>query len=521
MASGGVSSLVFSFRPTSMGPNEGFRPERAGERTRNVDKESTLKLGWRVVLAGLIWGFADWAALRLWMWSPVFVRYSYARELHVFELYSFTHAAALLGIGGLLWPWFRARRQGAYPLAVFLLLGFLYLTLFEKFDRPSYDYSAWHNGMVSQVLLGDPYSNNPNVSPIYWYPPALAQMMAGWRAVADHVYPDVRTLAGSNRQTLDHIVFYVFQCTQFTLLLIAFWLTYAWTRLLKADRRTAALATGFLLLFNVPLLRLLGFHQPNLWLVNAILAILLFRDRIPWLAGLALAVGFHVKLYPAILGLPLLLAWKWKPILWAGVFTLAIFGIECAASGGDVWLKFLAYISDPPIGSYFRDNSLHALAKNALKPFGLVAHEAKLWAVFLAVAAGWMAWRMLKRARLRSRLRAEAGADAKWADDFYFFEQLMDTLVLSFFLSPQVFEHHYVMAIPIMLWTAFVWGRRAPLQVLVGCLLILVIPIYDVGPLSWNRIAGLLVLTFARPVGYRPPPDGILPLPRLPEPTEA
>lgn len=483
-----------------------------------MEQESTSKLGWRVVVACLLWAFADWAALRLWMWGPAFVRYTYAQPQHVFELYSFTHAAALLGIGALLWPWFRERRQGAYPLGVFLLLGLLYLSLFEKFARPSYDYGAWHNGMVSQVLFGDPYSNNPNVSPIYWYPPALSQMMAGWRALADHVYPNVRTLAGSNRQTLNHIVFYAFQCTQFTLLLVTYWLTFAWARRLKADRRTAALATGFLLLFNVPLLRLLGFHQPNLWLISAILAILLFRDSRPWLAGLALAVGFHVKLYPAILGLPLLLTWKWKPILWAGVFTLAIFGIQCAASGWDVWLKFLSYISDPPIGSYFRDNSLHALAKNALKPFGLVEHEAKLWAVFLAIALGWMGTRMLRRARALPRWREQAGADLPWTKDFYFFEQLMDTLVISFFLSPQVFEHHYVMAIPILLWTAFVWGARAPLPVWIGSLLILLIPIYDVGPLSWNRIAGLLILTFARPVGYRPPPDGLLPLPRLPDP---
>ncbi len=485
-----------------------------------MPQEATLKLARRAALALVLWWTADWAALRLWMWSPVFVRYSYGAAFRVFEMYSFTHAVALLAIGVVLWPWFRQWKQGFYPLAVFLVLGFVYLSLFEKFAKPSYDYGAWYNGMISQVLHGDPYSGNPNVSPIYWYPPALSQLMAGWRWLADHFYPYTRAMDGSHRQTLDHIVFYTFQCAQFTMLMILYWLTYAWGRRLKMDRRAAALASGFLLLFNVPLLRLLGFHQPNLWLVNSILVILLFSERLPWLAGLALGVGFHMKLYPAILGLPLLLVWRWRPILWAGLFTVLIFLAQCWASGWDVWQKFLGYISDPPIGSFFRDNSLHAIAKNILKLFDAVEYENALWGLFLCAALGWMLLRMARRERELRPLRRQPGAEGAWAREFYFYEQVMDTLVMSFFLSPQVFEHHYVMAIPIMLWTWLVWGSRAPVQVLVGSLLILLIPIYDVGPLSWNRIAGLLVLTLARPVGYRPPPEGHLPVPALPYPSE-
>ncbi len=467
-------------------------------------------LAWRVAGALLLWFAADAAAVQLWTSGLPFIRYTYGWAMMLFELYSFTHVLAFVAMGFLLRPWFLARRQGLYPLAVFLVIGCFYLTVFEKFGRRSYDYSAWFNGMMSQVNYGDPYAANPQVSPIYWYTPALAQLMAGWRWVVGRLFPHLRMVEGSVRQTTDHLVFYLFQCTQFTLLMGLYWLTYAWGRWLKMDRKGAALAAGFLLVFNTPLFRMLAFHQANLWLVNSILVILLFRDRSPCLAGLAMAVGFHMKLYPAILGLPLLLTWRWKPILWAGVFTLAILAVQCAVSGWDVWLKFLTYMANPPIGSMFRDNSLHGIAKNLLKPFDAAQYTGVLWAILQAISVGWIAWRMARRERLVRRLRAEPGADAAWLNEFHFQEQAMDTLVMSFFLSPMVFEHHYVMAISVILWTWVVWGARAPRAVVIGALLILAVPVYDVGPLSWNRIAGLLVLALARPVGYAPPPDGTL-----------
>ncbi len=464
---------------------------------------------WRGLAAAVLWGAADWGALLLWLRNPPFIGQTYGRAVQLFELYSFTHVLALAAIAFLLWPCFRARRQGLSALVVFCVVGCLYLTLFEKYARPSYDFTAWANGMWAQLHHGDPYAANSYVKPIYWYPPALAQMLAGFHHAAEHLFPRTIALKGSHRETIFHLVFYAFQCTQFILLAGLYWLTYGWGRRMRLEPKPAALAAGFLVLFNVPLLRLLGFHQLNLWLVNSILAVLLLRDSAPLLAGLALALGFHMKLYPAILGLPLLLAWRWKPLVWAGVFTLLIFAAQCVVSGPEVWPKFLALLADPPIGSFFRDNSLHGIAKNLLKPFHRIEYTGVLWGALQLVAVGGMAWRMARREwRFRTAPPAP-GSDLDWRGEFHFQEQAMDTLAMSFFLSPMVFEHHYVMAIPIILWTWIVWGSRSRTLIVLGSLLILIVPIYDVVPLSWNRIAGLLLLIWARPVANRPPPAGV------------
>jgi len=452
---------------------------------------------WRLLVSLLLWFVADVAAVVIFYWNPPVIGYSEKSHL-LMELFSFTHILALLGIGGLWYPVCRTKKSLLYPLFACLLLGGFYLTLFQYF-LPTYDFKCWMNGMESQLTLGHPYQTAK--SPAYWYPPLMAQTLA----ITHNV---LKVCFGSYTRHIKPLVFYFYQSSQFLMMILTFWLTYFFARDLRLPRRAAATVAFGLILFNVPLFRLLYYQQPNLWLVTSILGVLLMRDRAPWIAGFSLALGFHVKLYPAILGLPLLLTGRWRVLFWAGVFTIGIFLLEIKGTQIEIWTNFLEQIQNPRWGSYFRDNSLHGVAKNMLKPFGMTRHDRTLTLIFEAIAVGWMLSRIIRREFVvRKYLKAEKG-DKTWLRSVWFNEQAMDTITMSFFVSPIVFEHHYTMAIPIILWTFVIWMNKAPKRVFWGCLLILCIPIYDVAIFGWNRIAGLIVLITAR--GVRPlltPPE--------------
>lgn len=76
------------------------------------------------------------------------------------------------------------------------------------------------------------------------------------------------------------------------------------------------------ILFSFPLYFL--FERGNvdgIVLLCMCLGIVLLPAR-PWLGGLFLAAAIHFKLYPILLFIPLLLARRWKPLLWVGGWTL-------------------------------------------------------------------------------------------------------------------------------------------------------------------------------------------------------
>jgi hypothetical protein len=61
-------------------------------------------------------------------------------------------------------------------------------------------------------------------------------------------------------------------------------------------------------------------------------------------------------------------------------------------------------------------------------------------------------------------------------------------------LSPLVWEHHYVIAVPMAIWAIALYGASMPWQIGTAVLLIFVPPTFDVFPFSYHRLAGLLLL---------------------------
>ena len=72
----------------------------------------------------------------------------------------------------------------------------------------------------------------------------------------------------------------------------------------------------------------------------------------------------------------------------------------------------------------------------------------------------------------------------------------LDAIALGLLVSPVVWEHHYLLAMPLLIWA--VSQVRAERLWLVGVsgFLIFALPTFDVFPLSYHRMAGLLLLLY-------------------------
>lgn len=427
---------------------------------------------------------------------PAFVGTTYGAETLHLELLGFTGSAALLGVGAI-----EMRRRGRdlrelIPLLLFLLVGFHTLLLVSEYTEKLFDYQCYEGAAKAIISGGNPYANRD-----WWYqyPPLTAQVLA-WShqgLAAGSALLGVRAKAS----TLWDLIFYVYQCLQAVLVLMGWLLCHRFGRSLGLPAILAAVLVTALYLVNNPLVRTLRWSQLNLWILDLVLLGILLRARAPSVAGLAVALGGHLKLYPLVLLGPWLATKQWR-------VSLACFGglagILLLQTGGgrhwELWRQFIAFAPSFAKGALFRDNSIHSIVYNFarlqepltslyLSPAGLEVISLILSAAVLAV----FAWRFFARERawrtfdLAPEQREQAGV---WRHASH----AMDALALTLMVAPSVWEHHYVLAIPIMIWAVAGWGSRYPIALASAAILIFALPTFDVFPLSYHRIAGLVML---------------------------
>ena len=432
--------------------------------------------------------------LALAEWAPPFVGMSYGVRSLPFELLGLTGGAVILGAGVAAWrrhagAGARAWLAAAAPLAV--ALHFLVLT--SEYAERRFDYDCYE--YAGRALLAD--QNPYQIGLIYLYPPLTAQAMAG-------AFRGVGAVSGAlgwsaARDDVWDRVFYLYQCAQLGLVVAAYFL------LLRLARRyglgaewAAALAAG-LLIFDDAVFRTLRHGQVNFWVLDLALCALLAARRAPLLAGLALALAGHIKLYPLLLGLPLLLTGHWRALLWTGAW-LAGIGVALAGFGRDftLWGWYLEFLrQDFPGEIALRNTSFHAVFWNATRLlFGEPRAVGLLAPLAAAAAAAWYLARAVQRER-------SARADAAHAEPGVRLRRLAihgaDALAFALLVSPSVWEHHYVMALPLALWAVAASGRSRPEAVSLGVFLMLCMPTFDLYPLSLHRLAGMLLLLALTP----------------------
>jgi hypothetical protein len=169
-----------------------------------------------------------------------------------------------------------------------------------------------------------------------------------------------------------------------------------------------------------------------------------------------------------------------------------------------LWGQFAASTGGFPHWDVFRDNSVrNVLARLVDALPGLTAGAGYGWFLarwlwFVAVGAVFL-W-MIRRA-LRRRQAAGLEDEERPAHWLIGGGDAMDALAFVLLASPLVWEHHYLLAVPVFVWCVATCPRRVLLPVLGAGALIFLPPTYDVLLLSFNRLAGLLLLLALPPVG--------------------
>lgn len=437
----------------------------------------------------LVTGLAIVGPIALSELRPAFVSMSYGETFLPYELLGLTAGAAILAIGAVE----LRRRRGAglaerIAVVVPCLLALQVVTLNTEYAQRRFDYDCYEYAGRALLAGESPY----RAGLIYLYPPLTAQTFAAAHTAVARVSEGMGLAA--DREDVWDRVFYLYQCAQVLLVLGAYFLLLRLGRDLGLVSSWAPVLVGVLLVFDNPVFRTLRHGQINLWVLNLALIGLVFVRRRPAVAGAAIALAGHVKLYPLGLLLPVLLCGHWRAVAWTAAAFAAIVGLG-SDWGRDwtLWSQWVALASaDFPGEVAFRNNSLHSIAFNASTLlFGGSGEGAGVrWAVRLGTLGFgvWALQRLVAREQIR-RYAADPAIDARCLA-----AHGADALAFALLASPSVWEHHYVMALPLALVAVVAQGVARPGLVTLGVFLALAMPTFDVFPIGYHRMAGLILL---------------------------
>lgn len=378
-----------------------------------------------------------------------------------------------------------------------LLVGSFLLVLVVEYADVSWDYEQYENA-YRELIQG----KNPYKSEQYLYPPLFAQVMAFIHAVGTR-FPGAEVLSPWV------FVFYIYQCVQFFLGNLAYKLSVRFASRIGFSNLYAGLLVTALFLFNFPLVRTLHLNQVNLIILNATLISLLTLARFPMLSGAAVTLGGLVKLYPFILGAPLLFMKKWIALL--GLFASgAVIVLLSTRFGQDwtLWRQFvefmLSFPADRESSVWMRNTSILSLMRN-LSRFAALP-EAAVTPLYLAGALAVLAWIFL---RLYQRERTYPTLPPGPARDAYRnFGNLIDFVSLSLLVTPSAWDHHFVLALPLGLWAIALRKNDRPGWVGFAVACIFVLPPFDVFPFSYLRMFGVITLLILTSPRFRLDLDG-------------
>jgi hypothetical protein len=393
-----------------------------------------------------------------------------------------------------------AQHDGMFWL-LFTVVILFNLGLVTEFSARTYDFKCYEDAAKKYLASINPYDG------CFVYPPLVLQCFA-W------VYQTVAALASrfapsmAEPRFIGSMVFYLYQCSQFFLVMALFFLLYRLSLRLGLNARTSVLLVAILLVVDNPLLRTIRFNQINLWILDGIILGILFLPRHAVLSGIILALVTALKLYPVTLFVPLLARRNWKAVIGGLVGGASVFLVSAVAAGDwGLWGQFFRVIHDVQSWTTpFRDNSLRGLFSNTVGLMPGTISASAFWmgeAIYLISIPVVLAWFLIRFSRREKWGRLQADDVSPGSTDIRMIGHLIDMCALGLLVSPLVWEHHYLLALPVILWAFLASGSRQLLAVL-GAFLILAIPTFDIFPFSYHRLAGLALLLIASKPGETP-----------------
>ena len=329
------------------------------------------------------------------------------------------------------------------------------LAMIAVYQVPDWDYRCYINAGELLRLGRNPYS--PELGTQYLYPPPLAHLLA----LALGVIPQTA-------------IFWTFQSLQVILIAGAFVMLRELARRCGAAATHATLIAAAVTVFNLPMFYNVRHHQVNLVMLDAALLAMLFPRRAA-LSGLALAAATLLKLYPAVLLLPLWLFGYRRIAAWwvAGMATPLLF-----AGVRRDWFTFIELLPNMPKGEAVLDNSVASFIERGFLLTGTPLGAAALKLAALVIGTAFVAIALVRLAR-HLRERRFLIAMAEWS-------------AVVLFLSPIAWEQHFVVALPLAV--ILLVERPRDLVVIAGCGLMLLVPRTPHYPFSHHYLAGLAAL---------------------------
>jgi len=431
-----------------------------------------------LVVIAAAWVLATVTPLVLWRWGPAFIDSTYGGGHQPFELLGLFLSLLALGTVGWILRGVDRTQPRVWLTAILWLLPVLMATQqVAEHAQPSWDWKCYVGAADALMAGASPYSD------CYIYPPAFAQILA-------EIYPAFHWLGESlSMRAPKHwmLVFFFWHSLQ---VLMVGLLGFLLVRLARREGLSAIVAAGVvaaLLVVDTPLQRTIRHNQVNLVVLSLVLLAL---DRVgtrPKIAGSLVALAAHIKLLPALFLGVMAMQRRWVAMGFGAAVVLAGVGAQVwGASPEGMWAEFLVHAPQFGQGEYFRDNSPTGLLFNAVRvPIDLMGGDVLGWALPLRVLGlvlsfGLGAW-------VFQGMRQRPDTDRLWAEG----------LALMLILSPVSWEHHYVWALPLaVVAIARAWDRQ-PALVFPGVVLIFGLPTFDLFPLSYHRLFGLLLLFVA------------------------
>lgn len=375
--------------------------------------------------------------------------------------------------------------RGMLLLGLPYLISLIFLALTIELSFGSWDYDQYEAAFRA-IAEGE----NPYLGTRYLYPPLFADMMAFMFRVGLRFFSYVEM-----DKSAWVFVFYTHQASLLYFLIFSYILSIEFGVQIGFKELHSVIVVSALYLFNVPILRTLSNNQVNFYILTSILLALVLLRKYPFAAGVAAAVGGLIKIYPFALSAPMMLLRKWRAIAGILVGSLLVFLFETSFFRDiDLWRQFVVFYLTFPVEQeslLFRNSSPMSLLRSSFGFLGL--SDTILRVVFIGVVllvAGWYLIRFFQR----EKMEIPSGALRMDTDFFRMTGHLLDFSVISLLIAPSAWEHHYVIAIPLALWTFSLRSRDAFLPTVIGVALVFALPVFNIYPFSYLRMAGLLIL---------------------------
>ncbi len=414
--------------------------------------------------------------------QPPLANFTYGPANQPFELFGFS-ASLWLGLLALMRLRGKKTPQDFFLAILPVLVGFAFLTIIPELSYlKSWDYACYEQAARAITKGISPYAG------CYLYPPLLAQGLSyGFRAIEFY-----RQATGPGEGEASWaLLYYFFQTAQFFAIILLYFLSERFAQQNRLGKLSSAFLLSGLLLFNNPLFRTLRHNQINIFLLDLILFSLVFYSTRPFLSGIALGAAGHLKLYSLLMIIPLAISKRWKVLIGVAfaIITFILLAMSTEWMGFlDTWDKSLVF------NVFLRNNSLLSIAANSFRLAGIESPLIATWIHGILAGAGiiYFTFRYWQR---------EKGASSK-AERLP--AHLIDMLALTIWISPITWEHHYLMAIPLLIWafTNLPGGvdllngtslNNQGLWLVASAVLMLVIPTFDLFFFSYHRLAGLII----------------------------